>query len=157
MSTEFRISPTDTIIGRTENTRNGFRHVVEYLRNGQEIESRSVSYLNRTWESYEYESAISALLDKMIKNRMLNPADKPHIMAITAGKAKADLDQRFGSIAAIAQMGEIFGGSQKEKNDWKARMLKAGLPGIAMPEDWDTLSEEEKEKRLNKVIAELRR
>jgi hypothetical protein len=33
-------------------------------------------------------------------------------------------------------------------------MLKAGLSnkGLIMPEDWNELSEDEKEKRLNKVI-----
>jgi len=31
-------------------------------------------------------------------------------------------------------------------------MIKAGMPGIDIPEDWDTLSEEEKETRLNYVI-----
>jgi len=85
---EFRINSTDTIIGRTEKTRNGFRHVVEYLRDGRGIESRSVSYLNRTWETYEYESAISALLDKMIKNHILNPMDKSRIMEIAANRAR---------------------------------------------------------------------
>jgi hypothetical protein len=158
MGTEFRISENITIFARSEKTRNGFRHIAEYYRNGGLVESRSVSYLNRTWESYEYETAISMLLDKMIKNKQINPQDKPKIMAITSGKAKADLDSRFGTISAIAQMGEIFGQTKKESNDWKARMIKAGLgSGISMPEDWDTLSEYEKEKRLNKVIAELNR
>jgi hypothetical protein len=36
-------------------------------------------------------------------------------------------------------------------------MIKAGLgnKGLEMPEDWDSLSEEEKERRLNNVIGEL--
>jgi len=48
----------------------------------------------------------------------------------------------------------MFGKTQKESNDWKARMLKAGLEnkGLIMPEDWDTLSENDKEARLNAVI-----
>ena len=57
-----------------------------------------------------------------------------------------------------AQIGEIFGQNKKEKNDWKARMLKAGLgEGLDMPEDWNSLSEEEKERRLNKMIKFMRR
>jgi len=36
-------------------------------------------------------------------------------------------------------------------------MIKAGLgSGIQMPDDWEELSEEEKEKRLNKIIKELK-
>ena len=45
-----------------------------------------------------------------------------------------------------------YSGSGKEKNDWKERMIKAGIPQIQMPEDWASLSEQEKEKRLNKII-----
>jgi hypothetical protein len=60
------------------------------------------------------------------------------------------------SIAAIAMMGSIFGNNQKESNDWKARMIKAGLgEGIQMPDDWDQLSEDEKERRLEGVIGIL--
>jgi hypothetical protein len=37
-------------------------------------------------------------------------------------------------------------------------MIKAGLgEGIMMPEDWDTLSEDEKEKRLDAVIGHLQK
>lgn len=64
-------------------------------------------------------------------------------------------------VGTIAQLGEIFATSsdnteeqnKKATNDWKSRMLKAGLSGLSMPEDWDTLSEEEKERRLDGVIT----
>jgi len=61
------------------------------------------------------------------------------------------------TIKMVMTMGNIFGKDQKEKNDWKARMLKAGLEnkGLIMPNDWNQLPEPEKEKRLNKVIANL--
>jgi hypothetical protein len=38
-------------------------------------------------------------------------------------------------------------------------MIKAGLgnKGLEMPEDWDSLSEDEKEKRLNNVIAHMKK
>ena len=46
----------------------------------------------------------------------------------------------------------------KTPNITKERMIKAGLgEGIQMPDDWGTLSEKEKEVRLDKVIKELRR
>ena len=51
----------------------------------------------------------------------------------------------------IAQFGNLLCKDKKEKNDWKARMFKAtGL--LNFPDDWDSLSEDEKEKRLNKII-----
>ena len=52
----------------------------------------------------------------------------------------------------VAMFGELLCDNQKEKNDWKKRMLDAtGL--LDFPADWDDLSEEEKQKRLDKAIA----
>jgi hypothetical protein len=68
---------------------------------------------------------------------------------------KEQADSMLKTTAMVAAMGEFFADTKKEKNDWKLRMLKAGLEnrGFEVPEDWDKLSEEEKEARLNKVIA----
>ena len=59
----------------------------------------------------------------------------------------------------VAKMGEVFGKTQKESNDWKARMLKAGLEskGLIMPDNWDSLSEDDKTRRLDAVISELQK
>jgi hypothetical protein len=61
----------------------------------------------------------------------------------------------FKTVGLVAAMGEIFCNNKKDKNDWKLRMLKAGLEnkGLSVPEDWDTLTEQEKEKRLDGVIS----
>ncbi len=153
MTDEFIISNTEKIVGHTQSTRNGFRHLVEFVVNDRVVESRSVSYLNRTWESYNYETAIKELLRKMVKNRDLPESRVPKILDITAGRAKADLDAKFGSIAGVAQLGEVFGQTLKEKNAWKLRMIKAGLgDGFIVPDDWESLSEEEKAGRLDKII-----
>lgn len=62
-------------------------------------------------------------------------------------------DNPFKAVGMVAAFGEIFADTQKDKNDWKLRMIKAGMgEGLIMPEDWDTLSEDEKETRLNKII-----
>src|SRR4030095_13736112 len=62
----------------------------------------------------------------------------------------------FKSIAAIAMLGDIFTDTRKQSNDWKARMIKAGVgAGIQMPDDWDTLNEDEKQRRLDGVIQIL--
>lgn len=44
----------------------------------------------------------------------------------------------------------------KEKNDWKLRMLKAGIQGLDIPDDWNGLDENTKTERLDKVIAYFR-
>lgn len=61
------------------------------------------------------------------------------------------------SVAMVAMMGDILCKDQKAKNDWKTRMLKAGLDGrgLIMPEDWESLSEAEKERRLDGSIKIL--
>lgn len=66
-------------------------------------------------------------------------------------------DSSLKTIAMVAKLGEVLTDNQKASNDWKARMLKAGLEnrGLIMPEDWAELSEDEKERRLNGAIAEL--
>lgn len=65
---------------------------------------------------------------------------------------------RLKTVGIVALMGDIFHkGDCKAGNDWKARMLKAGLEGrgLIMPDDWETLSEEEKQSRLDGAINEL--
>ena len=49
------------ILCETKNTRNGFKHVAVLLKNGREFDKVKICYLNRTWESYEYESVIKSL------------------------------------------------------------------------------------------------
>ncbi len=73
------------------------------------------------------------------------------ILDEAAGQIRRD----FQFIAGCAKVGDIFGETQAEKNNWKARMLKAGLPGIQMPDDWSALSEAEQSRRLDNTIAEL--
>lgn len=75
-----------------------------------------------------------------------------------ADHTKDDEMDRLKTIGIIAMMGDIFHkGDRKAGNDWKARMLKAGLEGrgLIMPSDWETLSEEEKQSRLDGAINEL--
>ena len=56
------------------------------------------------------------------------------------------------SASMVAMFGELLCDNQKEKNDWKKRMLDpTGL--LDFPEDWDDLSEDEKQSRLDKAIA----
>lgn len=153
--TTFKINDNLEAVCDYKRTRNGFKHTATLLLNGIERESVKICYLNRTWESFEYQSVLEKLLDKA--NSLLSEDEKRDFLQNALKKNTEELDAQFGAIAMVAKMGEIFGTTQAEKNDWKARMIKAGLEGkgLIMPDDWNTLSEDEKEKRLNGVIGQL--
>ena len=72
-------------------------------------------------------------------------------------KSESQADGSFNTIGMVAGLGDLYGKTKKEKNEWKLRMIKAGLGnrGFQVPDDWDTLSEDEKEKRLDNVIKVL--
>jgi len=145
----FKINKDLEVVCEWKKTRNAFKHEATLLKNGQEIEKVKICYQNRTWEKYEFDSVMKELaektgekaISKFVKNR------------------KSDSGPNFlKAIGTVAKLGEVFGGGdQKKTNDWKKRMLEAGLggKGLTMPEDWDKLDENEKEKRLNGAIGTL--
>jgi len=150
---EFKISERIQIRCSTQNSRTGFKHVARLVRDGDEIQTSTVSYYNRTWERYEYQSVMKQLIDK---SKFLSD-EEMNLCTEFIKTGNAPDNSGFKSTAMVAMMGDIFCKDKKESNDWKARMIKAGLgQGIQMPDDWDELDEETKELRLNKVITELK-
>ena len=147
---EFKIDEENNAICEWKKTRNGFKHEAILLRNGEEIERAKACYLNRTWESYEYQSVLLKLLRKAsYSDEQIKIVDDRN-----QGKEHEKVDKMFGTISMVAAIGEVFCETKKDKNDWKLRMIKAGLEnkGLTIPADWDSLSEDEKESRLNKII-----
>ena len=135
---------------RSERTRYGFRHLATLTDNNFNVVGRSKAcYYNRTWESFTYETVIRQVLQGC---KDFDESAVRFIMEGLNNKDRERVNRQFGTVGAIAKLGELFTDNKKDSNDWKARMLKAGLPGLDMPDDWAALNEEEKEKRLNKVI-----
>jgi len=151
----FRINKTAEIICDWKKTRNGFKHEATLLVNGQEHTKTKICYLNRTWESFEYESVINKLLEQTL---FITGKKRASFMAKASGQIREESKQNFKTIAMVMGMGNILAQGQKEQNDWKTRMLKAGLDGrgLIMPEDWNELDEATKETRLNAVMAQLK-
>jgi hypothetical protein len=150
---EFNVNPKIKMAAQSQRTQSGFRHVATLYLNGEEKESAKVTYQNRTWESYEFQTVLSKLVDT---STSLSNEEKIECKKYLA-KDHTDWSE-FKTISSIAKMGDIIGGDTiKEKNDWKARMLKAGLEkyGLEMPEDWESLDEKTKQERLNKIIKLL--
>jgi hypothetical protein len=150
----FTINENIYIVCRWIKNRNGFKHDATYYENGDNWGTVKVCYYNRTWESFEYETVLKSCL------RAYSHFTEEEQKAIIDCFQKRDTDElnrRFGFIAGIAKLGEILCDTPKEKNDWKLRMVKAGLgEGLIVPEDWDTLTEEEKERRINGVLDNLK-
>jgi len=154
-SRQFKINDKISIVCRYGDSRDGFNHFATLYINGVEVEQVKVHYINRTWESYEFQSAMEKLIDK---TKALSTSEKEIAKKYIEHPQRTEDDMAdLRTVGAIAKMGDIFGNTQKEKNDWKVRMIKAGLgdKGIDMPEDWETLSEDEKERRLNLVTEQL--
>lgn len=152
----FKINGNLEVVCEWVNTRNGFKHVATLLLDGREQESVKINYLNRTWERYEYESVLKKLHDE---SRVLSQDQKDLFLTRINGQFRDDDPalKQLNAIAGIAALGDIMGADQKESNDWKTRMLKAGLEGrgLIMPEDWDQLTEDEKQRRLDGAISAL--
>lgn len=156
----FKINKEIEVVCRSERTRNGFRHLATLLIDGSERQNGKCCYLNRTWERYEFQSVLYEVVNKAFKNKILSEKDKKICDAfIKEGKqAIEEINSQFKMISMVAQLGEVFYDNQKDKNDWKARMLKAGLEnrGLSMPDDWETLDEDTKQTRLDGVIKQLK-
>lgn len=154
----FKITRELEIVCDWVKTRSAFKHTAVLLRNGSEIYSTKICYLNRTWEAYEFESILEKVLDQNKDDLSKYELSQFRKMLKNGGKKeKARVDSQMRTVGIVAMMGDLLlpKDDQKGRNDWKARMLKAGLgnSGLSMPDDWDTLSEDEKQRRLDGVIG----
>ena len=149
----FKVNKNLEAVCQSEKTRYGFRHLATLIGDRREISKAKRCYYNRTWESYEFESVLETLLEKSIS---LSEWDKRCFKAMIKNGGQHSTDD-LKTIGMVAMMGDIFGKTQKQKNDWKTRMLKAGLEnkGLIMPDDWETLSEADKEARLDGAIKAI--
>lgn len=154
----FKINDELTVACEWKKTRTAFKHVATLRRGWQALNEVKICYLNRTWESYEFESVLDKLAgDKGTKNLLTAEELETFKDKIKNGwreESDEETKKSFGIIGAIASLGGMMSEDKAGANKWKARMLKAGL-NLEMPEDWDTLSEDEQEKRLNNVINKL--
>ena len=130
-------------------TRSGTRENATFYKEGIELSTGTDFWSNRPWYPFTYANAIR---DALNKSGEFTP-EEVNIIIEKLGKDDHDpLKDMFKLVGTIAKMGEVFTDNQKDSNDWKLRMMKAGLPALDVPSDWDTLTEDEKTSRLNKVI-----
>ena len=151
----FKITKEIEVVCESQRTRSGFRHLATLMRNGIEEETDKCCYQNRTWERYEFQSVLYSIVRKALKNKKISEEEEKSCKEFIEGD-QTDWSN-FKTTSAIAQLGELMCDNQKDKNDWKARMLKAGLEnkGLTMPDDWDELDEDTKTARLDAVLGVL--
>jgi len=146
----FKINDEYEIACEHQNTRSGFRHVAILLKDGEEIDRTKICYQNRTWERFNFESVLHKLFDK---TDVLNDEQAKEFLDCIA---KDDFDRVagiFNSIKMVCAVGEVLTDDKKEQNDWKKKMISAGLgEGVSFPDDWDSLSEDEKQRRLDGAV-----
>ena len=148
----FEITPELHVVCHTEDTRYGFRHLARISSSGDQAK---VCYYNRTWEAWTYQSVIRTLADKAVH---ITPEERQAIRDYAANDRRTEVDHFMNSVAMVASLGSLMTNTPAESNDWKLRMIKAGLEnrGLDIPADWDTLTEEEKTRRLDGAISVLK-
>lgn len=82
------------IVCTYSNTRNGFKHSATLMINNWTIAAATCNYLNRTWESYTYQTAIFSVIDIAVTNEKqackeeaLRETNRPTLRTIEARKA----------------------------------------------------------------------
>lgn len=148
----FQITPEITISAQSERTSYGFRHVATVFKNGSEVGFAKASYYNRTWEAFEFQSVSKSAISKS----SLSPKEKEYAKRWLDGD-RTDWTS-FNRTYGIAMMGELIGADQKQKNVLKAKALQVGLgnQGLSFPDNWSSLPEATKTKRLNAVMGILK-
>lgn len=153
---KFILSPEYEITCEWKKTRDGFCHKAKLHKNGRIVSQAREGYLNRTWESYEYQTVIHKLIQHAWKKCHVDWTEEQRekYKAVADIQGKEKIDTSFGLIGGIAKLGELICDKQKDKNAWKKKMLGT-IPGIEFPDNFDSLPEDEKEERLDKAIGQL--
>lgn len=146
----FRLNKEFSISCFFKKTRGGFKHVAILLENGHDVLETKCCYLNRTWESYEYQSVAHKAIDMYFKDKKLATRYKKAMDK----RERGEFDKRYKPVKMVAALGDILCNTTEEKANWKKRMIGT-IPGIEFPDDFDNLPAEEKERRLNKALEVL--
>lgn len=127
------LDPEYSIVTYSEGTRNGFRHVAILMRNGYEQDKVYANYLNRTWESYEFQTVIHKLLRKSFDENKakilmedLDSKGGRSLMAkgksrLNAFQIKGELDEKGDRVMTVGEFQNLSPEQQKieNKKSWK--------------------------------------
>ena len=151
MVTEFKVGKNIRIVCDTKSTRSGFNHFATLYIDGVERGEAKVHYINRTWESFDYETVINKLLDES----SLTDAWKKRVKESVRKQALGEVEEKFKGMGALMALGQVMGSDKKQQNVLRTKAARAA--GLDVPEDFESLPEEEQERRLNKVQDFMRK
>jgi len=141
----FTLDNQYNIVCNSKKTSYGFKHTATIKKDYIEVYKTKCCYYNRTWEAYEYESVLKKAIDNYFEGK-----EKEKYLKVISGEQKEE-QGILKTASMVASLGNILCNTEEEKNAWKKRMLGT-VQGIDFPEDFDSLSEEEKQKRLDNAI-----
>jgi len=148
----FKINPKIEIVCEWKKTRTAFKHEATLFKNGIEQIKSKICYINRTWERFEFQSVLIKIVNEAEKNKIISAKERQECIKYLE-EDRTDWSD-FKAVTQAVKIGEVLCNTQKDKNDWNMRMIKAGLEhkGLIIPEDWNKLDEDTKQKRLDGVI-----
>lgn len=98
-------------VNESGNTRNGFYHRSTLFRNGYEVRNHRVSYLNRTWECYRYQTCMMGLVNAMKNDRidrLTNDYKVNNNYSKLTAKRKAELQTIIEADALCKEYDEVY-------------------------------------------------
>lgn len=99
-------------INQWRSTSSGFKHTTEVFRDDSYLTNRTISYLNRTWESYQFQSvmrnAISDLMD-WEKNNYLDDYKGAHDIKRWNKTLKEEVEKQCREQESYKELQEVMG------------------------------------------------
>jgi hypothetical protein len=141
----YKINEDLTIRAESYSNGHNWGHKAYAIYQGREVASAKCVYYNRTWESYKYQSVMQKLVNVMDECKTIPLKDRRMAWIFLKTGDGREL-KALGMMGNLAKLAGIIGG-----NESKARVL-ASIPGVTLPENFESLPEEEKGRRLNGVI-----
>jgi len=97
---------------RTEGTRSGFKHITQCFVNDVLKHSHKVCYLNRTWESYHYQTVMKGCIASMINDRQeyinANYKRENNLVRISSKKAKEAINELSNNDAILIELNKVY-------------------------------------------------
>lgn len=127
--------------------RQSWGHKARAIYNGREIEAVSVTYYNRTWEAYQYQSVMEKLIDALDRSKEIPLKDR--YMASIFIKTGDDRELKaLGMIGNLAKLAGLVGGNESKK------AVLRSIPGLDL-DALDGVDEATATERLDGAIGIL--